>query len=351
MHQVGYGVAAVDAVRDTYDAIAPLPVTARWAWLRTCADCFAEWRPVVVTVPDGTALAAAALLAVRRAGPLTLVTLLGGGRSDYAALPARDAAAATHLARGVAEVLRGVNGPWRLRLSQLPADDPVADALAGTLRCAEVEAGEGAPAIVFDGRTDAYANKNLRKQLRKARNRLRDDGIDLVADVTSDPAGVRRLLPEIAPIHVARDHEARGYSDHDDPRVAAFWRAVLTGHAERDEVEVTTLRVQGDLVAYAVCFRDGTAYRFWDSRYAPGWARYSLGRLVDDAVVERVLAEGRWTEFDWMRGVEDYKLQSATEVRGYESLSAWSSPSVRRAETLARSARRLRRGPRPRPAS
>ncbi len=330
---VSSGVAAVDAVRDAYDAIVPLPVTARWAWLRVAATHFPEWRPVVVTV-DG----AAAMLAIRRTGPVTRVTLLGHGHSDYAALPARDAEAAIALANEIAHALGRITGPWRARLAQVPASDDVLHALATRLRCAEVSPGEGAPTIRLDERqtADEYAGKNLRKQLRKSRNRLRASGFDVVTGVTGD---VGTVLPEAAAIHAARDHEARGHSDHDAPAVAAFWRAVLLDHATRGEVEATTLRVDGTLVAYAMCFTDGTAYRFWDARHAPGWGRYSLGRLVDHVLLDRVVAEGRWTEFDWMRGVEDYKLQTATDVVAYEQLTAWSSPAVQRAEGLARSAR------------
>jgi CelD/BcsL family acetyltransferase involved in cellulose biosynthesis len=339
--EVGYGARALDAARDTYDAVAPLPVTARWAWLRACATHFPDWRPVVVTVHDGADLAAAAVLATKRRGPLTLVTLLGQARSDYAALPARDAAAATALARGVAGAVASQRAPWRARLAQVAAGDAVLHEVGRLRRCAEVGAGDGAPAIRFDERrsADAYASKNLRKQLKKAYNRLVKEGVEVSTEVAGDRAAIARLLPEVAAVHVARDREARGASDFDDPRVAAFWRDVLLDHAARGEVEVTASRVGGALAAYAVCFRDGDAYRFWDARYAPAWSRYGLGRLLDHELVDRVAASGEWAEFDWMRGEEPYKLQTATVVAPYEQLDAWSSPAVRRAEAAARSAR------------
>jgi CelD/BcsL family acetyltransferase involved in cellulose biosynthesis len=338
---VAHGVAGLDALRETYDTVAPLPVTARWAWLRACATHFPDRRPVAVTVRDGGTLAGAALLATRRAGPLTLVTLLGDGRSDYAALPARDGAAATALARGVHDVVGGIRGPWRLRFDQVPAGDPVLQEVTRSLRCASLVPGDGAPAIRFDGRggADAYASKNLYKQLRKAQNRLRKEGVEVVTDVLTAPADIATGLRDVARVHVERDRDARGASDFDDPRVAAFWREVLLDGAQRGEVEVTTIRIGGVLAAYAVCFADGAAYRFWDARYAPAWARYGLGRLLDHDLLDRVIADGRWAEFDWMRGEEPYKLQTATDVVPYERLTAWSSPAVRRSEALARSAR------------
>jgi CelD/BcsL family acetyltransferase involved in cellulose biosynthesis len=336
------GAAALDAVRDTYDAIAPLPVTARWAWLRATATHFPDWRPLVVTVPgDGEQPRAAALLATRRTGPLTVVTLLGQARSDYAALPAADNAAAAALALAVAGAVQRLPKPWRLRFAQLPAGDPVLRDVADLLRHSMITPGDGAPSIRFDGRpnAEAYSSRNLRKQLKKAYNRLSKEGVTPVTDVASTRDAVAAVLPEVARVHVARDREARGASDFDDPRVAAFWRDVLLDHAARGEVEITTSRVGGDLAAYAVCFRDGDAYRFWDARYAPAWHRYGLGRILDHELVDRVIRDGTCREFDWMRGEEPYKLQTATYVAPYEQLDAWSSPAVRSAENVARSAR------------
>src|SRR5262249_59834162 len=57
-------------------------------------------------------------------------------------------------------------------------------------------------------------------------------------------------------------------------------------HAVRGELEVATLRLDGQLAAYVVALTDGPTYRVFDGRFAPAWRRYSPGRRLEAAVVD-----------------------------------------------------------------
>jgi CelD/BcsL family acetyltransferase involved in cellulose biosynthesis len=124
----------------------------------------------------------------------------------------------------------------------------------------------------------------------------------------------------------------------DDRYRGPFFREVVVNHAERDEVELTTLRLNGDLAAYVLCFRDRGAYRMWSCRVSPEWRRYGAGRLANDEALANALADENCVEFDWMRGDEGYKWSLANHVELATDLMAWSSPAVR---TVADARRRL----------
>jgi CelD/BcsL family acetyltransferase involved in cellulose biosynthesis len=104
---------------------------------------------------------------------------------------------------------------------------------------------------------------------------------------------------------------------------------VVLDHADREEVELTTLRLDGQLAAYVLCFRDGGAYRMWSCRVAPAWLRYGVGRLANNAALEHALSDQDSTAFDWMRGDEGYKQSMANHIEQAQDVLAWSSLTVR----------------------
>ena len=161
------------------------PVPARGPWLTAALNVqptgpLARVRSRALVVerdPQGPP-DAAALLALRRRGATTAVTLLGvepgplpEGRPP-ARLLARDPEAAAHLAGALAGLLGGLRGPWTLRLAGLPLGDPTLGHLAAAM-------------------PDA--------QLSNSRSRRLVDELDTVADVrrTVDPAELERELPAV----------------------------------------------------------------------------------------------------------------------------------------------------------
>jgi CelD/BcsL family acetyltransferase involved in cellulose biosynthesis len=108
-----------------------------------------------------------------------------------------------------------------------------------------------------------------------------------------------------------------------------FWHEAITRHAERGEVELMTLRLNGTLAGYVVGLLDHESYRLWDGRFAAEFKWYSPGRLVDQAALASALEDERFGEFDWMRGEEGYKLRNSSHVVPAQHLVAWSSPAVR----------------------
>lgn len=320
-----------DGELDDLFLAAGTPVTARRTWLRAWVVAYEPAEPVAVLVRDGETgrLDGFAALWARPDADHDLVAPLGRRQSDRGALPARHAAAAEALAAAVTAQLRARPRPWFLRLGQLPAGDPVAAALVRRLGGARLVPGVAIPKVEFGSATSAveWLGGGLRKQLRKARNRLDADGVDASTAFTRDAGDVAVLIDEIEHTHRARERDADRTSDLDAPPGLRFWRAAVLDHAARGEVEVATLRLDGHLAAYVVSLLDGEALRVFDGRCSTVSARYSPGRLLETAVLERALAEPRFARVDWMNGLASEKLLAANAVEHTEHLVA-ASPGL-----------------------
>lgn len=307
------------------------PVTARRTWLRAWIGAYGPATMWAVAVRDGSSgrLDAVALLSERDRGGWDEITPLGRRQQDRGWLPARTPAAGHALAVALASRLRSRSRPWILRMGQLPAGDPVAAAVADSLRGSRTLAGAPIPKVELaaHGAVEDWLGKAMRKQLRKARNRLADDGVGVAFDFERAPAEVGRLLGEVEHTHRAREHQARRATDLDSQPGLRFWRDVIVDHAARGEVEIATLRLGGELAAYVVSLLDGDTNRVLDGRFATSWARYSPGRLLETATLERARADPGVARVDWMNGCASEKLLVANAVDHTEHLVA-SSPGM-----------------------
>jgi hypothetical protein len=317
------------------------PITARRPWLSAWQDCFPQYAPIAVVLEhDDGRLEGAALLARCTRFGVTQVVAMGHGPSDQTRLAVRSAEAAERLGVGLAEFLHTLPGPWRLALRHLPRDDAVATVLTRRLRHAHLADGDVSPVTRFtaDRRLRSYVSRNHHQQVQRLHNRINREG--LTADIAHlrNVKEVAPVLGEVEAVCRSRDVEVRGWSALDDGHRGPFFRRIVMDLAQREEVELTTLRLNGQLAAYVLCFRDAGAYRMWSCRVAPAWRRYGAGRLANNAALAHALADGHSTEFDWMRGEERYKQSMANHIERAVDLRAWSSPGLM---TAAHARRRL----------
>ncbi len=327
--------AELDALLAAVDA----PVTADRLWVTLWARALGEYTPWVFTVRRGDQLVAAALLATHRRVAIHEIFGAGHGASDYLRLPVLDDDAADTLAAGIAGWLRH-RRPWRLRVEQLPVDDPAAAALVRHLHHAAVVPGDGSPRLRFVPGTpvDRLFSAKTRQSLRTARNRLARLDEDVRIETDRGPAAATNL-EDLARVHRARDQALGRRCDLDDPTRYELWRTLLTAYAQRDELEVGRLLIGSELAAYSVSFLDGDSYRLWETRFDPARDFVAPGRLLIAGLLERLATEGRFREFDYMRGEEDYKRRMSNDVVPAEHLVAWSSGATRRLEAGYRWAR------------
>ncbi len=295
---------------------ARVPIMARSPWLSAWAEAHNSWEPLTIVVRDQGSLriVAAALLAQRfRRDGLEVVGL--GHGSSCTRLAGRDDDANTALAKAIGDVLEAIPSRWRLDLGQLPLGDPVALALQARLGHAHIVEDLRVPRVTLSSRTtsDDYLSRNMRKQIRRAHAQLQERGVEVEVHFESDIDKIAAMLPRLADAHLERDHLTRRSSDLDDPAAKTFWYRVLCAHNEIGKVEIATLRLNGELAAYVVGLLDEESWRVFDGHMVSRFSEYSPGRLIEAAVVDRVVTDKRFSEIDWMSGVAAEKLLCSTD--------------------------------------
>ena len=294
------------------------PVTASSAWTASRL-AHAPGLPWLVAVrdPNGRLDACAVLLdspAPDGSGCGGTTALAFGGDGHWVQLPARDASAGAALATALAGQLRrrGLD----VMLGPLLPDVTVhalADALHPDLTlhlCDPVPAIRVTPG----GRAEEYLPSGVRRTLRKSRNRLTADGVTSRITVTADPGRIARRLPELAAAYRERDEQHGITSQLLDPVGYGCWSGRLLALAAAGTLELATLDVGEALVAYLVGLPDRDAYRILEGRFVSAWARYAPGRLLEEAVLQRVLDDGRLTCLDWMTAVAPEALPAMNDA-------------------------------------
>jgi CelD/BcsL family acetyltransferase involved in cellulose biosynthesis len=220
--------------------------------------------------------------------------------------------------------LRKVRPPWDLRVEQLPVDDPVALAIVEGMPQASLVCGGSVPGVdfVLDGSIEAHLSGNLRRQLRKCRNRMSTDGVEVATEFIRDRAQLLGYLAEVEHIHRTRDSDVGRKSDLDDPAVERLWRGIISAHVDRDQVELGIMRIDGNIAAYVLSFMDGVTYRVFDGRFLTKWMRYSPGRLLEVEMLAHAMSDGRFQRLDWMNSIAPNKLISANTLEHTANLIA-----------------------------
>ncbi|MEY2580424.1 MAG: hypothetical protein QOE09_273 [Ilumatobacteraceae bacterium] len=313
-------------------------VNARLRWLQVWSSLETSWTPwgVLVRERDTGRLSAAALLARRRTESGYEVVAMGHGVFGSTRLAAREGAGAHLLAQAVAHQLASLSEPWTLTLDNLPDDDLAGQFLLDLLPNATAASVASVPFVdlaAFRDASDPYT-QNMRRQLRKAENRLATDGIVIDVQLARTEPEIRLLLPQLERIHVERDHAAGRTSDLDDPNVCELWRQLILAHTVGEQVEVATLGINDSIVAYVVGIRDDRTYRVFDGHFDTRWARYSPGRLIERAVLQHLVDEDRYDTVDWMLGVAAEKILVATGAKDGLVLTA-ASQKAERTDALA----------------
>lgn len=310
-----YGRRAVAAIERELGALAvscDAPLTARPAWSLATGDEPSEVRPWALLARDaaGTAVGALVLLDHIEDPRAVLTTLAGTDGGHRGAILTQDTTVALALGDALRGVLDKQSTPSTVVLGPLPAGSPVVDAFSAGLSGSRQDAAAPVPVIRRSAGTDpdAYLAPGMRRTLRKSANRLETDGREAQTRFTSDAAEILGSLRKLEYVHRNRDHVHGRISDLDDAARHGAWRDRAENLTEVGLLELATLEIDGELAAYTLGVVDGPVYRLLEGRFVTQWARYSPGRLLEAAVVQRVLDDEAFTTFDWMTAVAPESL-------------------------------------------
>jgi GNAT acetyltransferase-like protein len=327
--QIVAGIDRIRAHRGELEALAQrcdAAITARSTWTLAHAGTGPQPWAVLVRDPSGFLRAATVLVEVRGAGRTShIVTFAGSDLGHRGAVLADDKLWARRLGIALSRTLPARTSGWAVELGPVDADSTtLAGFMAGFPQLVPVEV---APIpmirreLGFDEATD-YMSPAIRRTLHKATNRLATDHRTFDVRFTRSQSEIRALLPALEESHRNRDHDRGRTSDLDDAETLQTWRSRLTDLALDGMLEVATAHVDDTLAAHVIGIRDGKTYRVLEGHFVTAWARYAPGRLVEAAVVQRMLDEPDMIALDWMTSVAPESLLATNAAAPMVTLRA-----------------------------
>jgi CelD/BcsL family acetyltransferase involved in cellulose biosynthesis len=294
-------------------------------WLETWCRYLGSGHPLVFAVLDDAADEVVALAPIARTwvGGLAVLRPLGLGVTDYAdlLLPPEPDRRRTALAT-FADALVERAGAWdALDLRGVPAESPTVRELSAMAAGREMRyavlPGYSRPAIGLDGSWDEYLKARpgrFRYNLRSRLRRLGDQGA-LRFRTVSQAGEVGSALATLTDLHARRwrgQHTATIFSSSRAAR--RFYAEACTRYAERGQLDLTLLEVDGRAVAGSLGFVDRDTYYYYLPAWEPSLAPLAPSSLLLGHLVERAYSLGL-RRFDFMLGDEPYKARWATEER------------------------------------
>ena len=280
------------------------------AWIDAWLSAFgAEMPPAVYTAWDGDRLAAAIPL-VRRGSVLAAAanahtpwfSPLGGGEPLSLLADAVARSAASHVV-----------------LPELAVDDAatgvLTDALDRDRAVVWVESTRSAPVVDGSSVPDEYLSHlsgDRRREVRRLRRRLEEVGA--VVSPLGRPTDVGAEVDRALALEAMGWKGRRGTAILDDPATERFYRDVAHAFARRDELRVSTVTLDGELVAFDLCIVANG--RLWipkgsiDERQR----RLSPGIVLLVAEIEAAFDDGAGG-VELLGDADAYKLPYATRTR------------------------------------
>ncbi|MFZ0322956.1 MAG: GNAT family N-acetyltransferase [Actinomycetes bacterium] len=313
------GAAALERLLPEFDDWARhrrLPTTAGSSWLSGCLNASEHVEPWGVVSRDVEGrMVGLVLLLDEQVNGRVVTTLAGTDQGNRGVLTVETPEVAESAAVRVAEVLRDRIPLPQLLLGPLDSTDPSVHAFASALPSAQLVADDPIPVIRQDS-TDCrdYLSQGMRRTLRKARNRLVRDQHEMTVHFTTSAPEIMAAIPLLEQCHRDRDHVHGRPSDLDEDRGRRLWHTRLRELSKTGDLELAVLQIDGQFAAHALGATDDSVYRVLEGRFVTEWARYSPGRLLEAAVLQRVIDDEAFTSLDWMTAVAPDKLLATNDA-------------------------------------
>jgi CelD/BcsL family acetyltransferase involved in cellulose biosynthesis len=245
----------------------------------------------------------------------------GQGIADCGGADIENPEAALELWRAIESLGARHNG---VQLAQIEAESPLVQ-YAAQAGWSVIEA-ETCPVLTFPASYDEYVKglgKNMREQIKRYPKRL-DKQFTTEYELAKTPAQLDVALDDLFRLHGKR-WRARGQTGVLGlPSRQKFHRLVCEKFLENDWLRLWTLRCDGQAACVLLSYFWGGKYWFFIGGFEPELMRWSVGTCLFARVFQTAIEEGA-TEFDFLRGAEEYKYRFGAVNRDYKTLSTFST--------------------------
>jgi CelD/BcsL family acetyltransferase involved in cellulose biosynthesis len=167
----------------------------------------------------------------------------------------------------------------------------------------------GSCSISLPASWDEYlktVSKNQRKRCRRWQREFFDTGRAQV-EVVTDPAECRAAFEQLVVLHNERRQATGTCGAFEDDRFRRFHESAIDRLAQRGQVQLRLLSVDGQLAAVEYVLTDEKAFYAYQSGLSDEGAALSAGSLSVLSLLWEAVASGR-RQVDLLRGVEPYKF-------------------------------------------
>ena len=309
------------------------PFTASREWLAATCSAVDAHEPWAVVVRDHVGALCAAVVLLEQPGEgHQVVTLAGAHLGFQGSILATDGQSAALLGYGLRRQLQYRAEPTVGILGPVASDTVGLAEFCANLSEAELTVVDPIPLIQRREWTGAgdYLSASMRRTLRKARNRLSTDRRTAVVTFTDRTDQIGPAIPALHRLHVRRDHSRGLSSALDDPADSAIWTRRLLAVAQCSALELAMLHIDGDLASYALSVRDGTTLNVLEGVLDPDWSRYAPGRLLETALLQRMLDDPTLSTLDWTSPVAPESLLATNASKSISVVTTTSVPVIAR---------------------
>lgn len=295
-------VPALGGELEALAATASAPFTTSKEWIRaTCAAADPDQTWAVIVRDHQGQLGGAVVVLDRFEGDHFVVTLADAHLGFRGSILASDARVAALLGYGLRRQLQYRGAPSVVVLGPIAQDTVGLPDFCTNLGDAELADDDPVPLLLRSESAVAgdYLSASMRRTLRKAGNRLTSDGRTPHIEFTDRADVIRALVPVLLRLHVRRDHSRGIPSSLDHPTNASIWQSRLLGMVGPGGLELGTLRIDDELAAYVLTVRTGETLNVLEGVLDPDWLRYAPGRLLETALLQRMLDDPTLTVLDW----------------------------------------------------
>lgn len=248
----------------------------------------------------------------------------GAGIHDIGSASYENESAARELWTKIENVARTCHGA---HLAQMPAEDKLIEhAMQSGWTISDAEA---CPVLVLPVSYDEYVRslgKNMREQIKRYPKRLEKEFKVEYQLADSDDA-VQSALTDLFKLHGARWRQRGQTGVLATARRQKFHRAVCAAFFNKDYLRLWTLRCNGAPACVLLNYVYNRKYYFFIGGFDPDLMRWSVGTCLFAQVFKSAIEEGA-TEFDFLRGEEEYKYRYGATNRDYKTIS-WFAPNAR----------------------
>jgi len=172
------------------------------------------------------------------------------------------------------------------------------------------------PHLKISGDFETYLqtlSSNHRANFRRRQRKLHE-ACKVTMDIATAPAQVEKDFDALFELHHKRWTERENTSAFDNETSRLFHRRVAKKMAENGVARIFSLKCDGKIVAALYCFLYDNRLMYYQAGFDIDYESKSVGLILMGMVLQHCFEQG-YSEFDFLRGLEEYKFHWTKTTR------------------------------------